>query len=110
MCKGCERREKVKKSIFSGNTLKRGISALLAVCTAAVLFLSPFMGMEAQAAGKGGLSSQACQLVDRKTIEYLANFSTLPSSDDGMFYLYQLKTSNMLFRMRQLLLHPVSSH
>ena len=60
----------MKKSIFSGNTLKRGISALLAVCTAAVLFLSPSMGMEAQAAGKGDLSSQACQLVDRKTIEY----------------------------------------
>ncbi len=100
-----------KNQSFSGNTLKRGISALLAVCTAAVLFLSPSVGMEAQAAGKGDLSSQACQLVDRKTIEYLANFSTLPSSDDGMFYLYQLKKpTNMLFRMRQLLLHPVSSH
>ena len=68
MCKGCERREKVKKSIFSGNTLKRGISALLAVCTAAVLFLSPSMGMEAQAAGKGGVTSQACQLIDRQNI------------------------------------------
>ena len=92
MCKGCERREKVKKSIFSGNTLKRGISTLLAVCTAAVLFLSPSMGMEARAAGKGGVTSQACQLIDRQTIEYLANFSSLPASDDGTFYLYQLKT------------------
>ncbi len=92
MCKGCERREKVKKSIFSGNTLKRGISTLLAVCTAAVLFLSPSMGMEARAAGKGGVTSQACQLIDRRTIEYLANFSSLPASDDGTFYLYQLKT------------------
>lgn len=74
---------------------KRGagvISAVLCISMAAVLFFSPMLKAEVQAAGKGTVSSQACQLIDKQTIEYFAHFTSLPASDDGMFYLYQLKT------------------
>lgn len=82
-----------KRQYFKNRKRGAGVlSAVLCIGMAAVLFLSPMLGTEVKAAEKGTVISQACQLIDKKTIEYFAHFSSLPASDDGMFYLYQLKT------------------
>ena len=81
-----QRKHTIRKNV------QRVIGWSLALCMGLLLFLSPDMGMNAQAAKVGAVSSEACQLINKQTIEYFAHLSSLPSSDDNMLYLYQMKT------------------
>lgn len=80
-----------KKHGFQGFAGKL-ISVIVAWCMVCMLFLSPYMTMDAKAATAKVVTSEACQMVNRQTIEYFAHLSALPSSDDQKFYLYQMKT------------------
>lgn len=82
----------VKKRRSLKRNIQRMVGGVVAVCMMTALFLSPGFGMETQAAKAGVVSSEACQLINRQTIEYFAHLSSIPSGDDNMLYLYQLKT------------------
>lgn len=83
---------RTRQRLWSNKRITRVISTMLGLSMAVAAFLSPTLGMEAEASGKGAVSVQSCQLTDQATIEYVAQFTALPSSDDGILYLYQLKT------------------
>lgn len=67
------------------------IRFLLTVCLVVGMWNSPAGVLEAEAAGET-ITSASCRLTDGATVQFSANLSGVPASDDGMLYLYQLKT------------------
>ena len=66
------------------------LSVILIVATVMGYGIMPMGALEANAAGTG--VSAKCLLADASTVQFSAKLSAAPKTDDGMLYLYQLKT------------------
>lgn len=72
--------------------MKRVLGIVGAVAMAAVTAFSvPSYKIEVNAATPT-IALEYCQLIDQKTIRYKADLNVAPPSDDGMLYLFELKT------------------
>jgi len=63
---------------------------IMTIVTALGVSASPIATVDASAAGT--ISTAKCVLTDGATVLYQATLTGTPASDDGMMYLYQLKT------------------
>lgn len=67
------------------------LSVVLSLATALAISVSPIGSVEANAAG-GVIATAKCALTDAANVQYSATLTGTPTADDGMVYLYQLKT------------------
>jgi len=80
MTKGTEKKRKMSLLL----------SIILTVVTVIGIGISPVLSVEANA--KGTSVSAKCLLADASTVQFSAKLSSAPKTDDGILYLYQLKT------------------